>query len=89
MLFEAIIARFYEDPTLVAMGEENRDWGGRHSPSIVAHRGAPLPRLFSTPHLEARPRGHRRPGYALPAAAESSQKTHVLHLWAAAAMLKS
>jgi 2-oxoisovalerate dehydrogenase E1 component len=27
-LFEAIIHRFYEDPTMVAFGEENRDWGG-------------------------------------------------------------
>jgi hypothetical protein len=27
-LFEAILDRFHEDPTLVAYGEENRDWGG-------------------------------------------------------------
>jgi len=27
-LFEAMIHRFYEDPTMVAYGEENRDWGG-------------------------------------------------------------
>ncbi|MDR3078390.1 MAG: thiamine pyrophosphate-dependent dehydrogenase E1 component subunit alpha, partial [Planctomycetota bacterium] len=27
-IFEAIIDRFYEDPTLAAWGEENRDWGG-------------------------------------------------------------
>lgn len=27
-LFEAIIDKFYEDPTLVAYGEDNRDWGG-------------------------------------------------------------
>ena len=27
-IFEAIIDRFYKDPTLVAYGEENRDWGG-------------------------------------------------------------
>ena len=27
-LFEALMHRFYEDPTLIAYGEENRDWGG-------------------------------------------------------------
>ena len=27
-LFEAMIHRFYEDPTMIAYGEENRDWGG-------------------------------------------------------------
>ena len=26
-IFEAIIDRFYKDPTLAAWGEENRDWG--------------------------------------------------------------
>ena len=27
-IFEAVIDRFYKDPTLAAWGEENRDWGG-------------------------------------------------------------
>ena len=27
-IFEALINKFYEDPTLIAYGEENRDWGG-------------------------------------------------------------
>ncbi|HKJ78131.1 MAG TPA: thiamine pyrophosphate-dependent dehydrogenase E1 component subunit alpha, partial [Prolixibacteraceae bacterium] len=27
-IFEAVIDRFYKDPTLIAYGEENRDWGG-------------------------------------------------------------
>ena len=27
-LFEAIIGKFYQDPTLIAFGEDNRDWGG-------------------------------------------------------------
>ena len=27
-LFEALMHRFYEDPTMIAYGEENRDWGG-------------------------------------------------------------
>ena len=30
-LFEAMIHRFYEDPTMIAYGEENRDWGGAFS----------------------------------------------------------
>ena len=28
-IFEAIIDRFYKDASLIAYGEENRDWGGR------------------------------------------------------------
>ena len=27
-LTEAMFHRFYEDPSMVAYGEENRDWGG-------------------------------------------------------------
>ena len=34
-LFEAILDKFYEDPTLVAYGEENRDWGG----AFAVYRG--------------------------------------------------
>ena len=29
-LFEAIINKFYTDPTLIAFGEDNRDWGGAY-----------------------------------------------------------
>ncbi len=52
-LFEAIIDRFYEDPTLVAYGEENRDWGG----AFAVYRGLteclPYHRLFNSPISEA------------------------------------
>ncbi len=51
-LFEAMIHRFYEDPTMVAWGEENRDWGG----AFGAYRGLteclPYHRLFNTPISE-------------------------------------
>lgn len=52
-LFEAMIHRFYEDPTMVAYGEENRDWGG----AFGVYRGLteclPYHRLFNTPISEA------------------------------------
>src|SRR5690606_1381406 len=52
-LFEAILDRFYKDPTLVAYGEENRDWGG----SFAVYRGLtealPYHRFFNTPISEA------------------------------------
>jgi len=51
-LFEAIIDRFYTDPTLVAYGEENRDWGG----AFAVYRGLteclPYNRLFNSPISE-------------------------------------
>jgi 2-oxoisovalerate dehydrogenase E1 component len=51
-LFEAILDRFFVDPTLVAYGEENRDWGG----AFAVYRGLtetlPYHRLFNTPISE-------------------------------------
>ncbi len=51
-LFEAMIHRFYIDPTMVAYGEENRDWGG----AFGVYRGLteclPYQRLFNTPISE-------------------------------------
>ncbi len=47
-LFEAMAYRFYEDPTMVAFGEENRDWGG----AFGVYRGLtemlPYHRLFNS-----------------------------------------
>ncbi len=47
-LFEAVRDGFYRDPTLVAYGEENRDWGG----AFAVYRGLtemlPYHRLFNT-----------------------------------------
>lgn len=52
-IFEAMIQRFYEDPTMIAFGEENRDWGG----AFGAYRGLteaiPYHRLFNSPISEA------------------------------------
>ncbi|MDE2749551.1 MAG: thiamine pyrophosphate-dependent enzyme [Chloroflexota bacterium] len=52
-IFEAMIHRFYSDPTMIAFGEENRDWGG----AFGAYRGLteaiPYHRLFNTPISEA------------------------------------
>lgn len=51
-LFEAMMHRFYEDPTMVAYGEENRDWGG----AFGVYRGLteclPYHRLFNSPISE-------------------------------------
>ena len=52
-IFEAMLSRFYADPTMIAFGEENRDWGG----AFGAYRGLteaiPYHRLFNTPISEA------------------------------------
>ncbi|MFN8493012.1 MAG: thiamine pyrophosphate-dependent enzyme [Caldilineaceae bacterium] len=52
-LYEALMHRFYEDPTMVAYGEENRDWGG----AFGVYRGLteclPYHRLFNSPISEA------------------------------------
>ncbi len=47
-LYEAMMHRFYIDPTMIAYGEENRDWGG----AFGVYRGLteclPYHRLFNT-----------------------------------------
>ena len=52
-IFEAILHRYENDPTLVAYGEENRDWGG----AFACYRGLteslPYHRLFNSPISEA------------------------------------
>ncbi|HUV92418.1 MAG TPA: thiamine pyrophosphate-dependent enzyme, partial [Anaerolineales bacterium] len=52
-LFEAMLHRLYEDPTMIAYGEENRDWGG----AFGAYRGLtecmPYHRLFNSSISEA------------------------------------
>ena len=51
-LFEAMLHRFYVDPTMIAYGEENRDWGG----AFAVYRGLteclPYHRLFNAPISE-------------------------------------
>jgi 2-oxoisovalerate dehydrogenase E1 component len=51
-LFEAIADRFYKDPTLVAYGEENRDWGGAFAVYRGLTEALPYHRLFNSPISE-------------------------------------
>jgi len=51
-LFEAIIDRFYADPSLVAYGEENRDWGGAFAVYRGLTESLPYHRLFNSPISE-------------------------------------
>jgi 2-oxoisovalerate dehydrogenase E1 component len=51
-IFEAIIDRFYKDPTLVAYGEENRDWGGAFAVYRGLTEAMPYHRLFNSPIAE-------------------------------------
>lgn len=52
-LFEAIIDKFYEDPTLVAYGEDNRDWGGAFAVYRGLTESLPYHRFFNSPISEA------------------------------------
>ncbi len=52
-VFESIINKFYEDPTLVAYGEENRDWGGAFAVYNGLTEALPYHRLFNSPISEA------------------------------------
>jgi len=52
-IFEAVIHGFYTDPTLVAYGEENRDWGGAFAVYRGLTEALPYHRLFNSPISEA------------------------------------
>jgi len=47
-IFEAIIDKFYTDPTLIAYGEENRDWGGAFAVYRGLTEALPYHRLFNS-----------------------------------------
>ncbi len=51
-IFEAVIDRFYKDPTLVAYGEENREWGGAFAVYRGLTEALPYQRLFNSPISE-------------------------------------
>ncbi|MDY0168604.1 MAG: thiamine pyrophosphate-dependent enzyme [Thermoguttaceae bacterium] len=51
-LFEAILDRFYTDPSLIAYGEENRDWGGAFAVYRGLTEALPYYRLFNSPISE-------------------------------------
>ena len=52
-LFEAIIDRFYKDASLIAYGEENREWGGAFAVYRGLTEALPYHRLFNSPITEA------------------------------------
>jgi 2-oxoisovalerate dehydrogenase E1 component len=52
-IFEALIDRFYKDPSLIAYGEENRDWGGAFAVYRGLTEALPYNRLFNSPIAEA------------------------------------
>lgn len=52
-LFESIAERFYTDPTLIAYGEENRDWGGAFAVYRGLTEALPYHRLFNSSISEA------------------------------------
>ena len=58
-LFEAIIHRFYTDPTLVGYGEDNRDWGGAFAVYRGLTESLPYHRFFNAP-FRSRNRGQCR-----------------------------
>jgi 2-oxoisovalerate dehydrogenase E1 component len=51
-IFEAVLDKFYTDPTLVAYGEENRDWGGAFAVYRGLTEALPYHRLFNSPISE-------------------------------------
>lgn len=63
-LFEAMMYRYYEDPTMVAYGEENRDWGGAFGVYRGLTEALPYHRLFNSPISEGAIAG-TAVGYAL------------------------
>ena len=52
-IFEAMMHRFYIDPTMIAFGEENRDWGGAFAVYRGMTEALPYHRLFNSPISEA------------------------------------
>ena len=52
-VFESVIDKFYTDPTLIAYGEENRDWGGAFAVYKGLTESLPYHRLFNSPISEA------------------------------------
>jgi 2-oxoisovalerate dehydrogenase E1 component len=63
-IFEAMLYRLAIDPTMVAFGEENRDWGGAFAVYRGLTEALPYHRLFNSPISEAAIVGAAT-GYAL------------------------
>ena len=52
-LFEPIIDKYYDDPTLIAYGEDNRDWGGAFGVYKKMTEAVPYHRFFNAPISES------------------------------------
>ncbi|MDR0818302.1 MAG: dehydrogenase [Oscillospiraceae bacterium] len=52
-IFEPIIKKFYTDPTLIAFGEDNRDWGGAFGVYGGLTESLPYHRFFNSPISES------------------------------------
>ncbi len=52
-IFEPIIDKYYDDPTLIAYGEDNRDWGGAFGVYKKLTEAVPYHRFFNSPISEA------------------------------------
>lgn len=52
-VFEAVLDKFYEDPTLIAYGEDLRDWGGAYACFRGLTEAVPYHRFFNSPISEA------------------------------------
>lgn len=52
-IFEAILDKFYEDPTLVSFGEDLRDWGSAYGAYKSLEKSVPYERLFNSPISES------------------------------------
>ena len=46
-IFEAILDKFYEDPTLISFGEDLRDWGSAYGAYKSLEKSVPYERLFN------------------------------------------
>ncbi len=52
-IFEAILDRFYEEPSFIAYSEETRDWGGPYGVYQGLTESTPYHRFFNSPIAEA------------------------------------
>ncbi len=52
-IFEATIEKFYQDPTMIAYGEDHRDWGGAFGAYVGLTESLPYHRFFNAPISEA------------------------------------
>ncbi len=52
-IFEGILSAFYRDNTLIAYGEENRDWGNVSGVYVGLTEALPYERLFNAPISES------------------------------------